>query len=79
MGIYIGLRVDRKEQAMNKHDDGGPAFPLDRMLDSGEGLTKREWYAGMALATIDLPGSTVEVIACVAFALADEMLERSKR
>lgn len=46
--------ADPIKTTMNKQhtDDGGPAFPNG--LESGpyyEGLTKREWFAGMAMQT----------------------------
>lgn len=73
---------------MAEHDDGGPAFPGEagqEMMRNGEwrdpwyhGLTKREWYAGLALTAIDVPGSTAKQIADMAFELADAMIERGK-
>lgn len=35
---------------MSKRDDGGPAFPLDRVAGSVNcGMTMRQWYKGMAM------------------------------
>jgi hypothetical protein len=39
-----------------ERDDGGPAFPLRGPLGDiiASGLTKREWFAGMILAHLNL-------------------------
>lgn len=57
---------------MAEHEDGGAAF-------NPQGMTLLEWYAGMALATIDVPGITVEEAANLAFDLADAMIVRGRR
>lgn len=62
---------------MSKND---PAFPT-----SGQyrdlGLTKLEWFAGMALAglVVDNPGESKETISRWAFDLAEAMLAEADR
>ncbi len=34
---------------MSKIDDGGPAFPHPSGAQGCDGLTKRDWFAGLAL------------------------------
>ncbi len=77
---------------MSDKDTGGPAFPTNDLLANGkvhppsQGMTLREWYAGMALQGIlagDHPithGLDAEtVVAEAAHSFADAMLkERSK-
>lgn len=85
----------------DKKHDGGPAFPdparghesnignQTPMLQP-EGMSLRQWYAGMALATLSgivpnipgdefVPDKTAERLADFAFRLADAMLERRAR
>ena len=59
---------------MAEHDD----LPLVGMEFWYE-TAWRMWYAGMALAAIDVPGSTAKQIADLAFELADAMIERGKK
>jgi hypothetical protein len=77
---------------MTQKDDGGPAFPPTFGLSGeiGTGMSKREWYAGMALA--GMAGTTTramyeegygvqEIKAAMvrqAFGIADAMIEASK-
>lgn len=75
-------------------EDGGPAFPAGTHIQFDEdgnvipwGMSKREWYAGMALTILPhlcahdtlLDGKTFEQhVAANAFALADAMIAASK-
>lgn len=63
-----------------KIDDGGPAFPT--MTDGGwafGGMTRRQWYAGMALAhPYTMHESNTEKVAEWAFNVADAMIAREK-
>lgn len=43
------------------------------------GMTMRQWYAGMALAAIDVPGITAEEAARLAFVIADAMIAEEKK
>ncbi len=60
-------------------DDGGPAFPFERMITPGMSL--RDWFAGMALAEVPDPTSMADVgrTADLCYGIADAMLERRKR
>jgi len=62
-----------------KLNDGGAAFPIDRTRHDAFGLTKREWFAGMALAGLCQGYHDNEVIADTiaanAFDIADSMIE----
>jgi len=67
---------------MNKND---PAFPIQTSHNTDRnvadfGLTKREWFAGMAMqgmcARADAPPN-IESIKLVAYGIADAMLEES--
>lgn len=51
---------------------GSPAFPVRRpdML----GLTKREWFAGMAMTSLAADGSEVKAIAALAVKYADALI-----
>jgi hypothetical protein len=62
---------------MSTQDDSGPAFPYS--LQAGKmatGLTKREWFAGMALTgliqQVNMPN---EVYAQMAVGIADKLLK----
>lgn len=65
----------------DKINDGGPAFPQDKNLHvSYEGLTIRDWFAGMALTgTIAFPIPGQEKIPDIAardcYAYSDAMLK----
>ena len=73
---------------MTTKDTSGPAFPVPiagtidwglQYSDVG-GLTKREWFAGMALASapqykMDGQVETIEGMAAYAYQMADAMLK----
>ena len=40
-----------------KIDDGGPAFPDDGQKDYNGGLSKRDWFAGQAMAALVAAGA----------------------
>lgn len=70
-----------------KVDDGGPAFPVYTQIlgQTSLGLSKREWFAGMALQGIisgcyagNNAGFTPEGNVVAAFEYADLMIERRK-
>ena len=72
---------------MSEIDDGGPAFPTDSESQVGErvwhfsGITKREWFAGMALQgalSRGVEGVEVERIASDSFLMADAMVQAGK-
>ena len=67
---------------MDKRDDGGPAFPGERVdmrfMDRAPGMSLRDYFAAQALAMFN-PGIPRKIIAETAYALADAMLaERQK-
>ncbi len=82
-----------------KKRDGGPAFPATIQLDyrrmgeieklvseSGGGLTKREWFAGMALQMdpdffdpYERANETPLSIAIRAFKIADAMIAEAEK
>lgn len=63
-----------------KTDDGGPAFPTT--TDGGwafGGMTRRQWYAGMALANVyTAHEGDPDKIAGWAFQVADAMIAHEK-
>lgn len=79
-----------------KIEDGGPAYPVvglsqmagqELMAVYNRGMTKREWFAGMALMGLcanvqeehaDKPYAP-EVIAKIAYGLADAMIQESQK
>lgn len=68
---------------MNKHDDGGHAFPHSRLGSDANGMTLRDYFAAQAMAAMtegSWPGGDDRPeIAKRAYAMADAMLkERSK-
>jgi hypothetical protein len=76
---------------MSEIDGGGSAFPVTPTDNSGQigpteyGLTKREWYAGMALQGLitgcyvgDNAGFTVQGNVVAAYEYADAMIRAGK-
>ena len=71
---------------MSEIDDGGTAFPVEggpnSQLISQYGLSKREWYAGMALhGILQVHGSVVggpERTAKMSYEVADAMIRAGK-
>jgi len=73
---------------MEKIDEGGPAFPINSYHESQRGLTKREWFAGMAMQGIfhciklngrnDEPKAIAEMSVKMADALIDELKKVKK-
>lgn len=68
---------------MSKSDDGGPAFPVENDFNKEykEGMSLRDWFAGMALQTLlsnDDEG-TIESTARDAYRYAAAMLEERNR
>lgn len=74
-----------KGERMSEIDSGGPAFPGSYTGQNGEirwsdGMSKREWYAGMALQGM-LTNSAVppeEVLALWAYKISDAMIRAGK-
>ena len=72
---------------MPSGDDGGAAFPVpnEANVNDQEGLSKREWFAGMALFKLierwlsDDELDDWPAIAADAYKLADAMLTESQR
>lgn len=72
---------------MSEIDDGGPAFPTDSESQVGErvwhfsGITKREWFAGMALQGM-LANPSINIaksdLCNGAFNFADKMIRDGK-
>ena len=63
----------------------GPAFPMADLEKCADGLSKREWFAGMAIMAAwssrsvgEYEGDTSDIAAC-AFQLADFMLRESQK
>ena len=63
-------------------DTGGPAFPSTHPHGREEGMTLRDYFAGMAMQSLILAakhGKDVDMLSAGAYQLADDMLkERSK-
>ena len=60
---------------------GGPAFPVSEGTVQFLGLSKREWFAGMALQgalSRGVEGVEVERIASDSFLMADAMVQAGK-
>lgn len=64
-------------------DNGGPAFPFDNAIDGWDGMSLRDWFAGMVLqgdlANPSVGFETPETAAKSAYEQADAMIaERGK-
>ena len=62
------------------NSDGGPAFPCSGRIDASfaEGMSLRDWYAGIVLQGLDLKQSK-DFLASWAYQIADAMIaERQK-
>ena len=60
-------------------NDGGPAFPFSDDVDC-EGMSLRDWFAGLAMQGMMASGSQApdDRLAAEAYAAADAMLEARK-
>lgn len=58
-----------------KKDDGGIAFPIPGFTD---GMSLRDWFAGMALQGLKVTPYSPSLMAIVAYQLADAMIEARK-
>ena len=72
---------------MTKIDDGGSAFPGQRLGSDGlpesaawDGMSLRDWFAGQALAMLADPKciSDSNIVALAAYQVADAMLAARK-
>ena len=69
---------------MSAKPDGGPAFPItvDSEFLSSPGMTRRQWYAGMAMQALvsmnDLGRVRRDEIAVEAYRQADSMIGYEK-
>lgn len=63
-------------------DQGGSAFPWENNYGYERGLTKREWFAGMALIGLlnsdYMPKNDTEIISSDCYRYADAMLKESQ-
>lgn len=71
---------------MGTPNDGGPAFPRPASHDprsaanSQEGMSLRDWFAGQALAGLDLATyKPIEAAAETAYEVADAMIEKAMK
>lgn len=74
---------------MSKTTDGGPAFPVTRLdIPEMEGMSLRDWFAGMALQGMITNNTEVpelarkapeQAAAIVAYNFADAMLRERAR
>ncbi len=58
-------------------EDGGQAFPVGGVMQ-GDGMSLRDWYAGMALQGLIAHGigdKTDQIVAEVSYMVADAMLK----
>lgn len=66
-------------------DDGGPAFPVHpKAMPVDQGMSLRDWFAGMALTGIQAPAAdgsqypTEQDVSEASYRLADAMIEARK-
>ncbi len=62
-------------------EQGGYAFPSSVADPPASGMTLRDWFAGQALAGMDLAGGLArgDAAARIAYQTADKMLEYRKK
>lgn len=69
---------------MRESNDGGPAFPSTHPHGREEGMTLRDWFAGLAMQTLIRPDVTAEYtqevfrthkISEAAYKMADLMIQ----
>jgi hypothetical protein len=66
---------------MSDSNDGGPAFPTQNGCKSDEGMSLRDWFAGMALSAVISPEThmaTTTATAQCCYDIADAMIEARK-
>ncbi len=64
---------------MSKINNGGNAFPTNTSGHIREGLSKREWYAGMAMQGIIRGGNWgIDLISEQSFNVADAMIKHEE-
>ena len=65
---------------MSDKNDGGNAFPAYQDLGWEQGMSLRDWFAGMALNSLMIePCEDEIVVAEYVYKLADAMLEERKK
>ena len=68
---------------MSEPDDGGPAFPrpgLDGIDFGQDGMSLRDWFAGMALSGATYRSSTeLASLTAACYRVADAMIEARKK
>lgn len=80
-GANMCISCLKTEEMKNRINE--PAFPINIGIAKAYGLTKREWFAGMALsgATVHAYNQTENdqaILAKIAFGIADAMIKTGK-